>query len=270
MMIGEQYAREMNSAVFAPACGTVAKEVVRKHFEIPACNTCLVTEESPGLKAAGFVDMDNCVLANEHDVVDKVRFLLGRPDELQRISKAGHRLVHTRHGSQHRDQLYQWFVLNKQLRPSQRIEQLDPFARLFISDEDDTRPSAYIISNGSHLRLMREGELSLATGDYEAAREYHFLACLSLMGMFPEARLKLAVCQLHLGDSGSALKQLNELVRYTLIRYGAAWPDPVEWAYFIIALICAGRSREAQRRARQFPHLHHARTGSCSAALSTC
>ena len=32
---GEQYARAINASWFVPTCGTVAKEVVRKHFEIP-------------------------------------------------------------------------------------------------------------------------------------------------------------------------------------------------------------------------------------------
>ena len=38
---------------------------------------------------------------------------------------------------------------------------------------------------------------------------------------------------------------------------GAATPDPVEWAYFILTLLCLGREREALKHARQFPGLHH-------------
>jgi len=54
VMVGEPYARMLNASAFVPACGTVAKEVVRKHFEIPACKACLITEQSAGLEAAGF------------------------------------------------------------------------------------------------------------------------------------------------------------------------------------------------------------------------
>ena len=58
LMVGEPYARMLNASFFVPACGTVAREVIRKHFEIPACRSCLVTQRSAGLEAAGFVDME--------------------------------------------------------------------------------------------------------------------------------------------------------------------------------------------------------------------
>ena len=74
-LVGEPYARTINASMIAPACGTVAKEVVRKHFEIPACRCCLLTECSPGLEAAGFVDMQNCIFADERNVVDKLNYL---------------------------------------------------------------------------------------------------------------------------------------------------------------------------------------------------
>jgi hypothetical protein len=65
MMYGEPYARAINASWFVPTCGTVAKEVIRKHFEIPGCKACLVTERSAALESAGFVDMQNCVFAEE-------------------------------------------------------------------------------------------------------------------------------------------------------------------------------------------------------------
>ena len=53
---GERYARTINASRLSPVCGTVAREVVRKHFEIPGCNTCLITERAQFLEDAGFVD----------------------------------------------------------------------------------------------------------------------------------------------------------------------------------------------------------------------
>ena len=54
---GEAYARALNASLFS-TCGTIAGEVVRKHFEIPGSRACLVTEESRALKEAGFVHME--------------------------------------------------------------------------------------------------------------------------------------------------------------------------------------------------------------------
>src|SRR5262249_24332264 len=68
MMYGECYARTINASWFVPTCGSVAKEVLRKHFEIPGCKACLITEKSAALESAGFVDMQNCVFADETTV----------------------------------------------------------------------------------------------------------------------------------------------------------------------------------------------------------
>jgi hypothetical protein len=40
MVQGEQYAKAINASWFVPTCGTIAKEVVRKHFEIPGSKAC--------------------------------------------------------------------------------------------------------------------------------------------------------------------------------------------------------------------------------------
>jgi hypothetical protein len=256
MMHGEPYARAINASFFAPACGTVAKEVVRKHFEIPGCKTCLITEESPGLKAAGFVDMKNCIFTDGGDAAEKVTHLLGRPDDLEKICEAGHRLVHSRHTARERDQIYQWFLLQKQLRPDEQIVQAGPFEPLTVVKRSLSVGNCHIASNGLHLQLLRKGDASLQKGDYDAAERY-LIKCLNYTSMLPEAKLKLAVCSLHRGDARTAVRHLIEPIRYTITSYRAPDPDPVEWAYFIIGLICLGKLREAKRRANQFVELHH-------------
>src|SRR5258708_902923 len=112
VMVGEPYARMLNSSWMVPACGTVAKDIVRKHFEVPACRSCLVSEQSAGLEAAGFVDMKNCVFGDENDVLEKLGYLLERLNELEAVIDAGYELVHARHTMKHRDQVLQWYSLN--------------------------------------------------------------------------------------------------------------------------------------------------------------
>src|SRR5262249_13744146 len=133
---GERYARLINSAWIAPTCGTICNELVRKHFEIPACGTCLLTQKTEGLEAAGFADFVNCVFADENDVLDKLQWLFERPEELERITKAGKELVESRHTIRQRNQVFQWYALHRKLKPGQRIVQPGPFLPLTIADEN--------------------------------------------------------------------------------------------------------------------------------------
>lgn len=87
MLVGDSYARLLSTAWCAPTCGTFANDFVRKHLEIPASNTCLVTERTPVLEAAGFVDGENCIFVDDTDVLDK----LGAPVSASRGSGANYR-----------------------------------------------------------------------------------------------------------------------------------------------------------------------------------
>jgi hypothetical protein len=252
--VGESYARMLNSSLFVPACGTLAKEVVRKHFEVPACNACLVAEPSQTLDAAGFVDMINCVFAEEHDVLDKLSFLFKNPDALDKIVKAGFELVHRCHTIKQRDQVLQWYELNKVLKPHQKIVQTGPFEPLRIADRSSSHPTLSV--EGLHLHLLRQGDLLLWRHDYAGAERF-YLRCAQHIPWMPEAKLRLALCKLYEGNPQSALSWISEPIQFTLAEYGAVDPDPVEWAYFIVATICSGKLNDAIKRANQFPWLRH-------------
>ena len=111
MLHGADYARLINASLLVPACGTICKDIVRKHLEIPAFYGCLVTERSRAVESFGFADMVNCVFADESDIGSKLDHLLTNREELDRITRAGHDLVHERHSVRQRDQVRQWFDL---------------------------------------------------------------------------------------------------------------------------------------------------------------
>lgn len=253
---GEQYARYLNASTLVPACGTVVKEVVRKHFEVPACNACLVTEKSPALEAAGFVDMKNCVFADEHDMLDKCAYLFQHLEELQAISKAGYELVHSRHTLKHRNQIWQWFMLNRNLAPGQRIVQPSPFQPLITVPVSSEVENWQPVSNGAHFALIHEGDAKLWSGKYDEAED-RYIKCLTYIPWMPEAQFRLALCKLYQGDAKAAHSWVMKPLQRTLAEYGAADADPVEWAYFLVTLLCKGEIREAARRADQFPWLRH-------------
>jgi hypothetical protein len=256
VMYGERYARTINASCMAPTCGTIAREVVRKHFEIPACKACLITEKSAGLEAAGFVDMQNCVFADEKDVLDKVAYLFKNPEQLQSITDAGHQLVHSRHTVKHRDQILQWLNLSRRVGASQRIVQPNPFEPLSIVESTPGTITPYIISHGLHLELIRQGDDKLTAGKYQEG-EALYLRCLNYMNRLPEAKLRLALCSLYIGKAQKAVSWVFEPIQYSLDEYKASAPDPVEWAYYIISLLCLGKLADASQRAREFPELCH-------------
>jgi tetratricopeptide (TPR) repeat protein len=256
VMYGEHYARTLNASLLVPACGTVAKEVVRKHFEIPGCKACLLTEASAALKAAGFVDMKNCVFADEWDVLDKLEHLFKNPKALTDITQAGYELVRSRHTLRHRSQILQWYTLNKELRPDQKIIQSNPFGALTLTDRSSGSPTLPGALNGLHLALIRDGDEALSAGNFQKARQL-YQKCLNYMCRLPEAKVKLALCSLYQGQAERAAAWIWEPIKYILAEYKAIDPDPTEWAYYIIALLCQGKLQAARRCAAEFSWLCH-------------
>jgi hypothetical protein len=256
VIYGEQYARMINASWFVPTCGTVAKEVVRKHFEIPASKSCLIAEKSPALEAAGFIDMQNCVFADEHDILDKVDYLFQNIDELEKITNAGYQLVHSRHTLKQRDQIFQWFNLYKNLKPNQNIVQTNPFEPLTIVEKSSGIRNTHIICNGLNIVLLQQGDEKLWAGKYEEA-EVLYLQCHKHISWMPEPKLRLTLCNLYKGNAKIALDWIVQPVKYTLENYKAFDPDPVEWAYGIISFLCLGKLDIAVNHANQFPSLSH-------------
>ncbi|MBZ9936046.1 glycosyltransferase [Mesorhizobium sp. BR1-1-16] len=262
---GTEYAKLINASHVTPTCGTIADEIVRKHFEIPACRSLLVTERTAGTLAAGFVDMENCLFAEPQDVVDKLEPLLRDPDKMAAITDAGHRLAHDRHTIHHRDQVLQWYRLSTAARDGERIVQPTPFAPLSIA-APARQPMGSAGSHGRLRRLLDEARHALTAGDHrEAARA--FARCLQYHPL-PEALVGLARCQLHLGRAGQAQNLLGDWIDGVLTRYEAEAPDPVEYALLIEALLCAGDADEAVRRLAQFPRLVHSEITWAAAATA--
>ncbi len=253
---GEQYARTIDASWFVPTCGTVAHEVLRKHFEIPGSKSCLITEKSPSLEAAGFVDMENCIFVDERNVLDKLDYLFQNLDELKSITNAGYDLVHSRHTIKQRNQIFEWFNLSKHLKPSQKIVQTNPFEPLTIVEKLSGIKNSHIICNGLHLTLLRQGDEKLWAGKYDEA-ETLYLKCLNYIYWMPEPKFKLALCSLYKGNAARAHHEILGLVRYILDVYKATDPDPVEWAYSIVSLLCLGKLNEAVKCANQFSLLSH-------------
>jgi tetratricopeptide (TPR) repeat protein len=256
MIYGEQYARTINATWFVPTCGTVAKEMVRKHLEIPASRACLITEQSPALEAAGFVDMQNCVFADEHNVLDKIDYLFQNQDELESIINAGYQLAHSRHTLKQRDQIFQWFNLHKNLKPHQTVIQTSPFEPLIVVEKTSGVINSHIRCNGLNSMLIHQGDKELESHRYDKAEALYF-RCLYHVGIMHEPKIRLAICSLYKGNAEKAIEWIVPSIKCILEIYKAFDPDPVEWAYFIVSLLCLGKLEEAKKRCDEFPSLSH-------------
>ena len=262
MLHDEQYARLINSVYLVATCGTIANEAVRKHFEIPACRTCLVTEQTPALDAAGFVDMQNCVFVTREDVLDKINYLLENHDVLEKITRAGHFLVHSRHTIRHRHQIWQWFQLQRTLRPGQKIVQADPFGPLAVGEAGSMTRRSVWDSHSLDRAILRKGDTEFYRGNYSEA-ERCYISCLNYHFM-PEPCLGLTLCNLHKGDADAAAGWIAQSIPTDL----SLQPDPVEWAWYTLSILCAGRLGEAMILANQFPQLHHIELDRCRSAIA--
>lgn len=254
MIFGESYARLLNASWAVPACGTIAKEVVRKHFEIPAAKACLFAERTRALEDAGFVDMQNCVFADAGDIVDKLDYLFDRRDEFLQIIQNGYDLVHSRHLLVHRNEIYQWYALNKIRQPDERIVQPGPFQPLALVPHGTACVHGREELSGVDRILIRDGDLHHDKREYTKAAEL-YMRCLAYH-YIPEASLRLAISKLMEGDVKTALFWLDTEMRATVTKYENV-PDPVLWAYVILAYLCDGQIKTAVTLMNRYPQLRH-------------
>ena len=250
---GDRYARQINASHIVPTCGTIAGEVVRKHFEVPGSRACLLTEKTSGLEAAGFQDMVNCVFADPNDVVDKIDALLADRNLLAAVTEAGHTLIGQCHTFASRPQILQWYEANRARCNGQPIVQDGPFGDLRIGDTPSAL-SRHLNGSGLDRQLLRQGDRLMEEKRFDLA-EAKYIDCLEYIPYLPEAKLRLAVAQLNDGRPGQAKQTIIDLIRVSLIDYGASRPDPIEWAVYLIALICCDEGDKARRLAAHYPSL---------------
>ena len=265
MPLGEAYARQLNSSYVIPTCGSFARDVVRKHLEIPGSMACLVTEQTATVEAFGFRDMINCVFADERTAVDRVRYLFDNPDELLRITRAGYELVHTYHTAGQRDQPAQWLQLVKEQGTAIDIVQDWPDGRLRLARAPEER-GRHLMAHGIDRELIsgawdlqHDGRLAEAESALRTALDFYFI---------PEAAVALAHVLLRRGDVRSAQEQIRRILIETLGHRQSHAPDPVVWAYEVRGLLCRGDVAGAMAALDCFPELRHAELDRVKLAVS--
>ena len=158
---GEAYARLLGESWFHRPAAPFAKEVVRKHFEIPAAGACRTAEHTASLVEAGFADTANCVFADESDDLDRVDYLFSRPAELAEIIAAGRALVLKNHALESRSQVRQWYNLRKSGGGSKTIQD-GPFGDLRLANPASAQHTRFVVSGGVDRLLLQQARQALA------------------------------------------------------------------------------------------------------------
>ncbi|KJL43818.1 MULTISPECIES: glycosyltransferase [Microbacterium] len=258
MPSGEAYARSLSSALIVPTCGTIANELVRKHFEIPAAGAILLTERTEAVEAAGFVDMENCIFADTADVVEKVEQVLGDETLRERIARSGQELAHARHSIENRSQIRDWYDLSRRAGAGQRVVQPGLFGPLAL-EHPYPAPAASAVSPiapaGVDRILVASGRERLRSGRPELALD-EFAKVLN-MHFEPEAAYGIARSWLQLGEPSRARRILEYSTGVVVRAHGASQPDPVEWAGLLRAVLCEGKPGEAVELSERYPGLRH-------------
>jgi hypothetical protein len=90
-VVNEQYALAISTSKFA--LGLLSKKFPELHttrtFEIPACGTCLVTEENSEINSF-FSDEECLKFQNINDLIQKIKYLSANPNQLELVTQKGY------------------------------------------------------------------------------------------------------------------------------------------------------------------------------------
>ena len=256
---GEDYVKMVNRCQFGLACGTAARTVLAKHFEIPACHSCLLTEDTPFLRAHGFVDGENCVCVTPENVLEKIEHYLVNYEELQRITDNGYEFVNREYFSDELEyNIYKWYRLRSELKPGEKIVQTGIFDFAVVPEMDSTE---YRLARGEDpiVQSWRDGFNNLQQGRIPEARDC-FIRTLNYVNYEPLGRLGMALVALFSKNARNCLAFLDATFAHEKLQGGLEdYHDPVDLAYYIIASLCLGDLKRAYGVSRMWlNHTHHA------------
>ena len=242
------YISMINSSKFSITCGGFVNGIVAKHLEIPAARACLVTEHNSTVERFGFKDMINCIIANPEDIVEKVSAVMEDKKLRERITEAGFELVKTKHSILARDQIKQWFELNKVRRGTDQIVQSEDFLKLEVKKNDVFsnlkeltigRKKSYSASShiyeGKDRQYLCDGDAFFKRAEYISARE-EYSNYLKFAPYIPEHFLRICLCDLAEGNNEHVIYHLSRAINLQKDAYGSDRMDPSEALVLLLAL----------------------------------
>lgn len=231
----EAYARMLSRSRFCVADTTVLDYAVRKHLEIPAAGSVLVSPPSDALTDYGLVDMENCILGPAGpDLYARILAVAGDPDRYEGIRSAGHALVHSRYTRQAWTHILDWFTCRRGLKPGETVQQDGVFGGFRAVPTGDHMPpiADYTVQdNPMAAKLRAAREALLDDGDLQSAAN-GLGEAMQWIGHVAEPWFMMGVRALALGDRGHAgewLSQRSALQGQADPKLGLLDPCEIAW-----------------------------------------
>ncbi|MBV1691287.1 glycosyltransferase [Novosphingobium sp. G106] len=204
---GESYARMLSRSQFCVSDTTVLDYVVRKHLEIPAAGSVLVSPECEALSDYGFVDMENCLLGPAGaELYKKIVAVARDPQLYEQIRANGHALVHARYTRQAWTHILDWYACRRALKPGEKVQQEGVFGRFKAVPDIAQVPTIAdftVRDNPMAVRLRAAREALLSGSDLAPAVD-GLREVMSWVGHVGEPWFMMGVISFALGDLDNA------------------------------------------------------------------
>lgn len=102
LLIGENYAKELNRAKMVFTCPSIFHYPVIKYFEVLACNSLLLAPTFPELEDLGFIPGYHFVAIDENNFKEKAAYYLANESERQTIAAQGYQFIREHHSLKQR------------------------------------------------------------------------------------------------------------------------------------------------------------------------
>lgn len=248
---GESYARMLSRSQFCVADTTVLDYVVRKHLEIPAAGSVLVSPECKALADYGFVDMENCLLGPAGAELYKKIIAVARDQQLyEQIRANGHALVHARYTREAWTHILDWYACRRVLKLGEKVQQDGVFGK-FKAVPDTVQVQSIadftVLDNPMATRLRAAREALLNGGDLAAAVE-GLREAMTWVGHVGEPWFMMGVISFALGDLDNARSWLLQRCdAQGQEDAGLALLDPCEIAWLMLIAYVAADDELFQR-----------------------
>jgi len=240
---GEDYARMLSRSQFCVTDTTVLDYVVRKHLEIPATGSVLVSPESAALADYGFIDMENCILGPAGAELYKKIIAVARDTQrYEQIRANGHALVQARYTREAWTHILDWYACRRALKPGEKVQQDGVFGK-FRAVPDTAGEAAiagFTVRDNPMAQRLRAAREALLDGNNLAAAVDGLREAMTWVGHVGEPWFMMGVTSFALGDLESA--------RAWLVRRGEAQGkedaslgllDPCEIAWLMLVAYLA-------------------------------
>ena len=238
----EAYARMLSRSQFCITDTTRLDYVVRKHVEIPAAGSVLVSPPSQALADYGFVDMENCILgAAGPELYSRIVRVASDPQLYERIRASGHRLVHERYTRAQWTHILDWLACRQALKPGESVQQQGVFGRFAAVPAGAGAVSVAgleVHDNPMAERLRAARVALLHDGDLIAAAN-GLRECMGWVGHVAEPWFMMGVIAMAVGNHADAAEWLGQRARVQGGQgAGLGLFDPCEIAWLLLLAYC--------------------------------